>query len=430
MALSLLTFAGTAAAAQAATPHVARQMGQSGSAHRTMRAALGPYSIFPGSKLRSVQLCRRPNSPQHAGCFATAEPAALRPNGSQSVWGITPADLSRLYAYPGPGNQGRLGSGQTVAVVEAGHYAYAEYDLNVYRRYFNLPPCTTEDGCLSKVGAAAAGQSWQLGAPTSVSANPTTPDAIGWAAETDIDMQAISAVCPNCHIMVAEAASDSIDDLTSAVSAAMAAGANIVNASFGTPEASYDWKFIPVYENGRVRVVAASGDWGYGVYYPASDTATIAVAGTSLHLSGNQVDETLWSGSGSGCSQYFSKGAWQPSNAVAGGCLNRKVADVAAVADPNDGVAVFDSTLNGWSGGWTVAGGTSVAAPIITGMFALSGHTEVQSGAAPLYEAPASAFLSVTSGSNGSCWPSYLCTAGSGVYGPAGVGVPQGLGGF
>jgi subtilase family serine protease len=405
-------------------------MGQSGSAHRTMRAALGRYSVLPGWNRFSFALCRRPDSPRRAGCFAAVNPAALRPKGSQSVWGITPTDLSYLYAYPAPGGQGSLGSGQTVAIVVAGHYAFAEYDLGVYRQYFNLPACTTGNHCLSKVGAAASGQAWQTGAPTSVSANPTTPDAIGWAAETDIDLQEVSAVCPNCRIMVAEAASDSIDDLTNAVSAAMAAGADIVNASFGTPESSYDWKFIPVYENGRVRVVAASGDWGYGVYYPASDTATIAVAGTSLHLSGNQVFETLWSGSGSGCSQYFSKGAWQPSDAIQGGCFNRKVADVAAVADPSEGVAIFDSTLYGSSGGWTVAGGTSVAAPIITGMFALSGQTEVKSGAAPLYAAASTNFLSVTSGSNGNCWPSYLCNAGSGVYGPAGVGIPQGLGGF
>jgi len=435
LAFSLLALAGSFTAAQAAQLRAAGlQSTKAGSAQRTLRAPLGRYSILPASSrlaAMTVALCQRPLSSREAGCFATANLGALRPNGSTTVAGLTPNDLSYIYAFPSPGNQGSAGSNQTVAIVVAGDYTYAEADLAVYRQYFGLPPCNTKNGCLSKVGAASVGKSWQTGTPTSISANPTSPNAIGWASETDIDMQAVSAVCPNCHIMVAEAASDSIDDLTSAVATAMASGATIVNASWGTLENSYDWKFIPVYENGRIRVVAASGDWGYGVYYPASDTATIAVGGTTLHFGANQViTESLWSGSGSGCSQYFSKGAWQPSNTISGGCLNRKVADVAAVADPANGMAMYDSSLYGYFGGWTVAGGTSVAAPLITGLFALSGRTEVASGAQPLYAAPTSAFLSVTSGSNGSCWPSYLCNAGSGVFGPAGVGIPQGVAGF
>jgi hypothetical protein len=36
----------------------------------------------------------------------------------------------------------------------------------------------------------------------------------------------------------------------------------------------------------------------------------------------------------------------------------------------------------------------------------------------------------VTSGSNGSCGGTYLCTAGPGYDGPTGLGTPNGTGGF
>ena len=108
----------------------------------------------------------------------------------------------------------------------------------------------------------------------------------------------------------------------------------------------------------------------------------------------------------------------------------RSVVDIAAVADPSTGVAVYDSTLSGTSGGWATFGGTSVSAPIITGMIALSGHTQGSVGAQRLYAAASSNFLKITSGSNGTCKALFLCTAQAGYSGPTGLGIPQGLGGF
>ena len=121
---------------------------------------------------------------------------------------------------------------------------------------------------------------------------------------------------------------------------------------------------------------------------------------------------------------------WQRPPSVSGTCTRRNVADVSAVADPLTGVAIYDSSLFGSFGGWAIFGGTSVSAPIIAGMNALAANTAKGQGAQLLYAAPQWAFLPVTSGSNGTCSPQYLCPAMTGYNGPTGLGIPQGLGGF
>jgi subtilase family serine protease len=134
------------------------------------------------------------------------------------------------------------------------------------------------------------------------------------------------------------------------------------------------------------------------------------------------VGETAWSGAGSGCSAYVSKPSWQTD----GGCSRRTVADVSAVADPNTGVSVYDTYR---VSGWLVFGGTSVASPIIASVYALAGNSgSVNYGSYPYNHT--SNLFDVTSGSNGSCGGSYLCTAGPGYDGPTGLGTPNGSGGF
>jgi len=349
------------------------------------------------------------------------------------VNGLTPNDLSTLYKYPAPAAQGSAGKGQTVEVVVVGDYAAAESDLAVYRAHFGLPPCTTANGCLKKISTSTTGQIAVLsGGSSSVAAHAALPSSTGWAGEVDTDTQMISATCPNCKIVISEAATNSISDLSQAVITGInTAHVTIVSASFGAAESITDQMLYTMYAYDNyqgVKVVAAAGDSGYGVYFPASQNNVIAVGGTTLSVSGSTVSESAWSGTGSGCSVLFSRQSWQkvPTN----GCRMRSVVDIAAVADPNTGVAVYDSTLAGTSGGWATFGGTSVSAPIITGMIALSGHTQGSVGAQKLYAAASSNFLKITSGSNGTCTALFLCTAQAGYSGPTGLGIPQGLGGF
>jgi F0F1-type ATP synthase membrane subunit c/vacuolar-type H+-ATPase subunit K len=430
----------------------ARTDGSMRSGLRTLGRALGRRSIVPiTAASKSIHLCATPSNPGHASCFATVRADSLiRAAFPDDVNGLTPNDLSTLYKYPAPAAQGSAGKGQTVEVVVVGDYAAAESDLAVYRSHFGLPPCTTANGCLTKISTSTTGQISVLSGGSSsisayaasISAYAATPSSTGWAGEVDTDTQMISATCPQCKIVISEAATDSISDLSQAVITGInTAGVTIVSASFGTPESISDLvmntaadnyqgtKVVAAYDNYRgVKVVAAAGDYGYGVYFPASQNSVIAVGGTTLSASGSTVNESVWSGTGSGCSMFFPRESWQKVPTT--GCSMRSVVDIAAVADPNTGVAIYDSTLAGTSGGWATFGGTSVSAPIITGIISLSGDTQGSVGAQKLYAAASSNFLKITSGSNGTCAALFLCTAQGGYSGPTGLGIPQGLGGF
>ena len=81
------------------------------------------------------------------------------------------------------------------------------------------------------------------------------------------------------------------------------------------------------------------------------------------------------------------------------------------------------------SSGWLVFGGTSVASPIVAGVYALAGNAGSATYGSYSYEHTSSLF-DVTSGSNGSCGGLYLCTAGPGYDGPTGNGTPNGTSGF
>jgi hypothetical protein len=99
------------------------------------------------------------------------------------------------------------------------------------------------------------------------------------------------------------------------------------------------------------------------------------------------------------------------------------VADVSAVADPNTGVAVYDSLPSPDGSGWMVFGGTSAAAPLVAAFDALLGP----SAASPQYPYQnAASYFDVTAGSDGSCAWTYLCTSGLGYDGPTGLGSPNG----
>lgn len=341
------------------------------------------------------------------------------------VYGLTPNDLATLYSYPAPSVQGSLGNQATLGIVVAYDHPNIESDLAVYRSQFGLPPCTVANGCLVIVGAAA-GTASQGASTSSITAFPTTGSA-DWQIEADIDTQAASAVCPNCSLVVSEATSPTLSDLANAVVAAQNAGANILSYSFGVAESFADLKYEAAFEGGSNAIAfAAAGDTGYGVNFPASATYVAAVGGTTVSGAvSSTVAETAWSGTSSGCSQVFRKPSYQRDS----GCSRRVMNDVAAVADPNTGFAVYDAAVQDSNGGWIIAGGTSLATPIVAAMFALSGDTYLGHGPVHFYKHIPS-FYNVTQGSNGYCSVRYLCNAQSGFNGPTGIGTPNGLSGL
>jgi subtilase family serine protease len=325
-----------------------------------------------------------------------------RPKGGGSPAGLNPADLQSAYALPSATD----GSGRTVAIVDAYDDPNAETDLGVYRATFGLPPCTTANGCFRKLN--------QNGGTT-----PPRSDS-GWAQEISLDLDMVSATCPNCGILLVEASSNGFLDLATAENTAASLGAFAISNSYGGSEFSSETSYEASFNHQNVTV--SSGDSGYGVEFPAASRYVTAVGGTSLRKASTTRgwSETAWSGAGSGCSAYVPKPAWQTD----AGCSRRTVADVSAVADPNTGVSVYDTFR---TNGWLVFGGTSVAAPVVAGVYGLAGTSTT--GASLAYQHSGSLF-DVASGSNGSCGGSYLCTAGAGYDGPTGLGTPNGVGAF
>jgi subtilase family serine protease len=325
--------------------------------------------------------------------------------------GYGPADLQSAYALP----SASAGAGHTVAVVDAYDAPSAEADLAVYRSYYGLPACTAANGCFRKVDQRGG------------SSYPAADGA--WAQEASLDIQVLSAACPNCHILLVEADSNSLANLGVAVNVAAALGATEISNSYGVAESLFAFApDVTPYNHPGIAITASTGDNGYGAEFPASAGYVTAVGGTTLTRAASTTrgwSETAWSGAGSGCSRFFAKPTWQTDN----GCAGRTVGDVSALADPNTGVAVYDSYAYQGQSGWLVFGGTSVGAPLVAAVYALAGNAATATYSSAPYAA-SSPLSDVVSGANGTCSPAYLCTAGPGYDGPTGLGTPNGTGAF
>ncbi|MGI8868203.1 MAG: S53 family peptidase [Mycobacteriales bacterium] len=356
---------------------------------------------------RNAHSCTRASA-GNAACTAIRHEtltAAGKPVHHTTPSGYFPADIQSAYQLAG------LKSGnKTVAIVDAYDDPKAEADLGVYRSQFGLPACTTANGCFRKVD--------QNGGTNYPSRNG------GWAEEISLDVDMVSATCPDCRILLVEARSASFANLSAAVNyASSVPGVVAISNSYGGSDSPQ----LPAYNHPGIAITASTGDAGYGVESPASFTTVVAVGGTTLKKAGNSRgwSETAWAGAGSGCSTQNAKPSWQTS---ATRCSGKANADVSAVADPNTGVAVYDSFKYQGYSGWLVFGGTSVSSPIIASVYALSGNT---SGYPASYTwGHAGSLNDVTSGSNGSCPTTVWCTAGSGWDGPTGLGTPRGTSAF
>jgi subtilase family serine protease len=275
--------------------------------------------------------------------------------------GYGPADLQSAYKLPSK----TAGAGQSVAVIDAYNDPDAAANLATYRAAWGQAKCntTTEAGCLTVTN--------QKGKASPL---PTDSGSTGWATEESLDVDMVSAVCPKCHIFLVEANSASITNLGTAVNSAIGVlGADFVSNSYGSTESSaelgYDTKY---FDHPGVAITAAAGDAGRGVSYPAASQYVTSVGGTTLTKAAGTTrgwTETAWSGTGYGCSAYEPEPSWQKSYTT--GCTSKRSDnDVAADADPNTGVAIYDTYDQG---GWLEVGGTSVSSPIIASVYALAG---------------------------------------------------------
>ena len=417
------TLAGSASAqpvaAQAPAAHAAAAH-TTAPAHITAATSIGGFSVSGPADYRRA--CAATKVPGRDACMVLIRTniqhrsqSSLGPDAAPVGDGYGPSSLQSAYVLP----SSTAGSGQTVAVVDAMDDPDAASDLATYRSDWGLPACGT--GCFSKVN--------QNGATSPL---PAAAGSSGWDVEESLDIDMVSAICPLCHIILVEANSATTANLGTGVNSAVSLGASYVSNSYGGSESSSDNSYDTSYYNhpGKA-IVASAGDDGYGVSYPAASADVVSVGGTSLSTASNSRGwtETVWGssaggeGTGSGCSADSSKPSWQTDT----GCTRRTDNDVAAVADPNTGLAVYDTYSEG---GWLEVGGTSASSPIVASVYALAGTPA--SGTYPgsyIYKHTSNLF-DVTSGADGSCSPAYLCTGEVGYDGPTGWGTPDGTTAF
>ncbi len=361
-------------------------------------------------------------APQVAVNRAIAEKAAGQRVPPRSTtpkgWGAT--SIESAYKLPLT-----KGTGQTIGIVDAFSTPHLAPDLGVYRKEYGLPPCTTASGCLRIVNGD--------GKPSPL----PKPDPLGWGVEETLDVSMVSAACPLCKIVVVEAKSPTFANLAAAEDTAVRLGANVISNSYDGRESGFTQAYAKDYNQPGHVIVVSSGDYGYtAALFPANLATVTAAGGTQLAKAKNARGwtESVWNNnlgaSGSGCSAYVAKPAWQHDPH----CPGRTVADVAAVAT---NIPVYDSSISKQLGGpWLTVSGTSAASPLIAGVYGLAGNAATVK---PGYEyAHASSLFDVTKGNNdwfnqahgASCGYDYLCVAKKGYDGPTGLGTPDGTGAF
>jgi subtilase family serine protease len=417
-------------------------------------AGANPASVSPlahqlGANVRA--LCADP-APGFSRCFALVRTDVRydRLPTYQAKLGVTPESLAagqpnEFYfplgapqiqkAYNLPSAKG--GKGQTIGLVDAYDDPTAESDLVQYRKAMKLPSCTTANGCFQKLNESGK-------------TSPLPKPNADWSGEISLDLDMVSAVCPNCHIVLIEATTNSNKNLGASVQTAVTAGANVVSNSYGSPEcflvkgkvecaapsnpSSYD---IP-----GVIITASSGDssWFAGPQSPADYGTVVSVGGTSIYPYANSRGyiESAWTSGGSSCSKYIKRPSWVSAAAKCPG-NTRPIADVSAIADPYTGVLVYQ-TYPDTKGSFGVYGGTSAASPIIAAVYGLAGNAATIGNGKLLYNAPKGSLTDVVIGKNGiigylndadqPCDPIYICSAGPGYDGPTGNGTPWGVAAF
>lgn len=329
--------------------------------------------------------------------------------------GLSPSAVSQAYGF---GQLALTGAGETIAIVDAYGDSKLTGDLQSFDQAFGLPsPALT-----------VVNQNGGTRLPSNNS---------GWALETSLDVEWAHAMAPGAKLLLVEAGSNSLGNLLTAVNVARNyPGVTAVSMSWGAGEfageTAYDHYFTTPTNRPGITFVAASGDSGGQVTWPAASPNVLSTGGTTLTLtsSGNYSSESGWGGSGGGLSAYESRPAYQSAGGLAAGAA-RAVPDVAYNADPNSGVAVYDSLSYSGHSGWFQVGGTSAAAPQWAALVADANQGRQAAGQAPLANAQATLyslastpagyaanFHDVTSGTAGAN------SAGSGFDLVTGLGTP------
>jgi kumamolisin len=296
----------------------------------------------------------------------------------------TPASLACIYQL-GVGGQNAgcnpntvtavtSGGSKAIAIVDPFDYPTAAADLNIYISQFGL-------------AAATFTVIFGTGNPSNGCTNGAKPPGDGGKGanvESSLDIEMAHAMAPHAHLYLVEANSTSDADLFNAVHVAaacvQAAGGGQVSQSYAGAEFSGETSFDSTFTAANVVYFASAGD-SPGTFYPCVSPNVICVGGTTISRKASDgafENEAVWNndqdfvGTGGGYSSYEPVPTYQNFiTSITGGV--RGVADLAAIADPQTPVWIYNSQPE-WTSvnngqGWGQIGGTSVASPVLAGIF-------------------------------------------------------------
>lgn len=365
----------------------------------------------------------------------------------------TPAQIRAAYGFPAipaststltAAQAADLGAGQTIYIIGAQHNPNIAAELAAFNQKFGLPTCTTKTIAanatlpLAAANAKACEVSVVFSTPTGGMTTTAPAYESGWATEMALDVQWAHATAPLARLVVVEAADPSLNALLGAIKLANAMGPGIVSMSLGTNEGSWTSSVDSVFTGNKMTYLAATGDSGAGVSWPAVSPKVLAVSGTSLtYSSGTPRSEVVWTGTGGGYSAYTAVPSYQTSAVPGMGSISKRaVADVAFNANPSTGQYVAVMTPGSSTVNWVSAGGTSLSTPQWAGILAVTHAKRAAAGKAalgaphsPLYgqvstvpATYAAAFKDITQGSNGACT---TCVGKTAYDTPTGLGTPN-----
>ncbi len=257
------------------------------------------------------------------------------------------------------------GGANVIAIVDAYDDPTAASDFQTFSQQFGLP------------SGNSCGASGKAACFTKVYATGSQPKAnCSWAQEESLDIEWSHAMAPHAQIILVEAASNSNSNLMQAVSVASSlvsqGGGGEVSMSWGSSEFSTESTFDSYFTTSGVTYFASSGDTGGKVIWPSASPNVVSAGGTTIvrDSSGNFTGETTWTDAGGGPSAYEPVPGYQSVIYSLAQLLNgaRGTPDLSFDANPASGVSVYDSTSCQGLSGWLVFGGTSVAAPSLSGI--------------------------------------------------------------
>lgn len=378
-----------------------------------------------------------------AGQAAPAITATVySPAQIRAAYGLPPLPLAgaALSAADAAG----FGAGQTIYIVDAHDHPNAFADLAKFSARFGLPACTAAPLSTSTalpLAAAGAGCTFSVAYTDHAGSLVKSAPAYDaeWAAEIALDVEWAHAIAPLARLVLIEVPSDNSQQLLGGVALANRMGAGVVSMSFGAPEGSWVRATDAVFSAAGMTYIAAAGDAGAQVLWPAVSPKVLAVGGTSLQWRGVDARyEVAWAQSGGGVSAIEPLPAWQAGLAVpgAGPAARRAVADVAFNANPDTGQYVALTARGATATTWNSFGGTSIGAPQWAGLVAVANARRAAIGKRPLadfhaalYQAiarsplpHAAAFNDVVDGRDGACAG---CAAAAGYDTVTGWGTPN-----